>query len=133
MLHFFAKVDMMLNLNHGEPFTTGAIIVWTQPWIISLTNMVLPLEQMGEIIHKRRGKWTKLTGTCLRNLDLLADSLLDCFLRCLLSSRSSCLGTKSMREQFIADIFPSDQENHDDKNGKRGHWWFHHWDASNIT
>ena len=35
------------------------------------------------------------TITCLRNLDLRADSLLDCFLLCLLSSRSSWTTRKS--------------------------------------
>lgn len=36
------------------------------------------------------GLWGIKLYTCLRNLDLLADSRLDCFLFCLFISRSSC-------------------------------------------
>lgn len=52
----------------------------------------------------------KYIFTCFRNLDLRADSLLDCFLFCLLSSRSSCrnqelkLSTKELIESLIVKI-----------------------------
>lgn len=40
--------------------------------------------------------------TCFRSLDLLADSLLDCFLLCLFNSRSSCQVIKKLRKSSSA-------------------------------
>lgn len=55
----------------------------------------LPKKKIRRVFFKKNEDFkledcTKHMHTCLRNLDLLADSRLDCFLLCLFSSRSSC-------------------------------------------